>query len=629
LLLNLQFQIMFSTPEQSNAAATSLFNLDWEEEPESAPQETELAAPPIVTALQAEMGPRNEPLQKEHREKSNVKCLRQSGKQYVSPWSGKTVREKAVSFDRCNCRHGCNEKFSPETRVTMNKQYWSLGSWDAQSNFILSTVQCEEPKRCTIGNKSDSRIQNVRIYTLNGKRVCQKFYLRTLDINHMRVNYVLKKKAKFGMSSPDKRGGKPANKLDEEVYLQIETFLNKFPKYRSHYSSSQRFYFDSSLTVNKLHKIFCEQQKSKNLKIVSYSTFCREFKKYNIGIYIPKTDTCSRCDDTNMKLSTIQDPEERAEIEAAREAHHSRAELARETLRSTTAASKTDKSLLAFSYDLEQAQPIPYLSTNKAYYTRQLNLYNFGINVLGRDKAVICSWHEGEGKKGSFEVCSSLYEFLRAHDLQNVKKIHSFSDGCGGQNRNRNVINFMMWCCDVFGIEEWQHTYMESGHSFLPNDQNFGQIQKTKLRERNIYSFDEWMGVIAKSQIKNPFDVLKMGGKFLDLQQLTANCRFKPKSDDGEKFSFLDLKWICVRRGSEVLEYRYSNSAVESVKYMTIKRKQPFPNTLPINKRIILINGNKKKDLFSLFPYIPGCHLDFFRNLNFADDCNDEDHYID
>ena len=54
-------------------------------------------------------------------------------------------------------------------------------------------------------------------------------------------------------------------------------------------------------------------------------------------------------------------------------------------------------------------------------------------------------WTEGEGKKGSNEICSCMQNYFDSIDLQNFDNVKSFSNACGGQNRNRNIIEFFMY----------------------------------------------------------------------------------------------------------------------------------------------------------------------------------------
>ena len=100
--------------------------------------------------------------------------------------------------------------------------------------------------------------------------------------------------------------------------------------------------------------------------------------------------------------------------------------------------------MLRFSFDLEKTLPIPYINTSVAYYKRKLWLYNLGINTCHNNKAYMCVWDETNGKRGSNEVSSLILPFFKKIYFSRYEEIYSFSDCCGGQNCNKNIISFMM-----------------------------------------------------------------------------------------------------------------------------------------------------------------------------------------
>jgi len=314
---------------------------------------------------------------------------------------------------------------------------------------------------------------------------------------------------------------------------------------------------------------------------------------------------------------------EKTELEEKRAEHQKRADAARQLMRMRERETETDESLLGFTYDLQKTQPIPYLNTNRAYYSRQLSLFNLGIHRLNDKKAFMCVWHEAEGKRGSAEVASCIYEFLKINSMQNIRKIHSFSDSCGGQNRNRNIIAFKMWCCSHFNIDEWEHTYMESGHSFLPNDQNFGKIEQAKKRCREIFTMEDWIDVIGTAQRKNPFHVIPMREKFVNVNALTASRKFAIKNDDGNKFSFLNMKWFLVNKNSDIFHYKNSNCMTDAK--MSIKFVSTSSADLSLMNYDLCISEDKRRDLQSLMAYIPNYKHSFFENLKVENRTEEDD----
>jgi hypothetical protein len=60
-------------------------------------------------------------------------------------------------------------------------------------------------------------------------------------------------------------------------------------------------------------------------------------------------------------------------------------------------------------------------------------------------------------------------------------------------------------------IDIIEHKFPVSGHSFLPNDSDFGDIQKRLKYNKNVYTMEEYCSVIreCRSQ-KEPFEVSTM-----------------------------------------------------------------------------------------------------------------------
>ena len=324
------------------------------------------------------MGPATSPTPRKVRQQplpEARKEARQTGKSYVTR-KGKTIADKVFKMIPCNCKHQC-KSIPLEKRKNIFKKFWSSGSWQVRSNFILQTVQMSKPER-SIGPKS--RKQMSRIYSLDGQRVCKPVYLGTLAISHTRVNYCLNHKGKDGLCSPDKRGKKtPANKTSSSAGNHIMNFLDAYPKYVSHYNNSQKHYFSPNTSIKKLHSEYLSKFPAYP---VSFTIFQREFKKMNVNIYKPKTDTCQKCDYLQQNISKTEDIPTKDNLIKERDIHHAKAKRAREELKSATANESLN--VLAFTFDMQKIQPIPFIQTSTVYFKRQLSIYNLGINTQAR-----------------------------------------------------------------------------------------------------------------------------------------------------------------------------------------------------------------------------------------------------
>lgn len=63
-------------------------------------------------------------------------------------------------------------------------------------------------------------------------------------------------------------------------------------------------------------------------------------------------------------------------------------------------------------------------------------MYNFTIYESFRQNGYCYFWEEQHGKRGSNEIASNLYEYLRMVDqLESIKEIKFFCDNCTGQKK--------------------------------------------------------------------------------------------------------------------------------------------------------------------------------------------------
>lgn len=532
------------------------------------------------------------------------KTARNSGQGYFTS-KGKFNKEKEFTYQNCSCKNKC-KTVSSEKRQNIFDLYWGMQNWHAQSNFIAQTVTLTVPERSYVTN---SRKKHTRTYRIDGVKVCKSVYLNTLSISHRRVDFCLNNKSKQCMCTPDKRGRSTPNKTSEIKVVAVKAFLESVPKFRSHYSTSDRKYFPANLTRIKLFKSYATNMQPE--RKVSYPVFCKILREFNVGIYRPKTDTCQVCDALSIKLKCA-DAENKSRLEDEIIIHHNRASAARTDLQNATQDAKTNKNLLVFTFDMEKVQSLPAMNTSVVFYKRQLSVYNVGINRCHDNQAFMALWTEDEAKRGSQEVCSSILAFLKTQNVTN-QRVKSFSDSCGGQNRNKLVINFIQWACENLQISEWEHRYMETGHSYLPNDRDFGQIEKKK-KNQTIYSKEAWFDLVRNTQSKNPFQVIEMKEHFKNLKEQLNKRKFPVKDTDGNKFNFLTLRYFGVTRGSPVV--RFQSSADESgvIRRIILPLQNPLPSFDPCTEEI-LISKEKWNDLQSLLPYVPPVHHAYYKNL--------------
>lgn len=72
---------------------------------------------------------------------------------------------------------------------------------------------------------------------------------------------------------------------------------------------------------------------------------------------------------------------------------------------------KTD-TIEAISIDYQKNLPTPNITTNDAYYRRQLNFNTFNVHILSSGQSIFYTYDESVAKKGADDVCSMLHSFV-------------------------------------------------------------------------------------------------------------------------------------------------------------------------------------------------------------------------
>lgn len=81
----------------------------------------------------------------------------------------------------------------------------------------------------------------------------------------------------------------------------------------------------------------------------------------------------------------------------------------------------------------------------------------------------------------------------------NIKDLILWSDSCGGQNRNIKIVLLLK---TIFNNNSELDTitlkYLYPGHSFLPNDQNFSDIESALKYQQRFYTPQDYINVMEE-----------------------------------------------------------------------------------------------------------------------------------
>ena len=368
--------------------------------------------------------------------------------------------------------------------------------------------------------------------------------------------------------------------------------------------------------------------------------FCYSmYNMYGFVSYRPKSDTCKSCDTFKMKVDAEKDPEEVARLNARWELHKRKADRAYSQLKEDTALSQLDLDIDMITFDLQQSLPTPLLSTSVVFYKRQLWTYNLGIHCCSTGEGFMHVWDESIASRGSQEVGTCIVKHIK-EIASGATRLVLYSDACGGQNRNINIVALWLYitASKDFSYEVVDHKFMISGHSYLPNDRDFGSIESARRRTQHVFVPEDWRTLIRNARRKNAFSVREMKNEdFLAIGDFTKFIVNRKTNKDGEKVNWLKILWIRVEKSAPLsYKYRCSHNELEQWKIVNLK---PMHQGRPIDiGRASLqqlyhgprsINKKKLDDLIQMLDFIPPVYHGFYQKLNQSIADSDEDDDLD
>lgn len=550
---------------------------------------------------------------------------RLTGKAYTNR-SGKCIEEKRHHDAICGCALQCNNKISTAQRQNIFESFYSVPDQSKQNTFIRGCVQASTIKRRRpVNNTKDPRSVSFRYFLRCGKddiRVCKKYFRETLRVSDGRIHNVCTKDEVCAVL--DGRGHKiPANKIDTS---DVEKHIQSFPAYTSHYTRAHnpnRKYLDSDLTIKKMYSLYVSKCCDENNEPVKEKMYYHVFStKFNLHFKPPAKDTCQLCDDLQNRIMNAE-LEEKKKLEIEKELHLRKAQRARDSMKADQ--KHADEDTYVFTFDLQKALPFPKLSTSTAYYKRNLYVYNFGCHSFNHDKGFMYVWPETEGARGSQEVATCLKKHIISN-ARNHKHIITYSDSCTGQNRNIKTVVSMMKLvqsseikADVIDLK-----FLVPGHSYLPNDSDFGVIESKARKTQNIFSPDDWYDVIRQCKSKNPFVVVEMKHEdFLSTKTLEDSVTNRKKTVDGMAVNWLEMRWIRLER-HHPHKLQFKTTFSEEFPFLEIDLKKSVvgrPSVLanveqhPLYPTIRPVTKAKRADMMSLLKYIPPVNHDYYKKL--------------
>lgn len=110
--------------------------------------------------------------------------------------------------------------------------------------------------------------------------------------------------------------------------------------------------------------------------------------------------------------------------------------------------------------------------------------------------------------------------------FDSVKTVTVFVDNnCGGQNKS-SITTIIVNALHQVHLNKFlrvEFVFLVSGHSYMPRDWSFDVVEKAVRLYVNIYTYDDYVSIIEKSQENKPFCVNCMEhSDFYDLKKMLS-----------------------------------------------------------------------------------------------------------
>lgn len=532
----------------------------------------------------------------------------------------------------CDCPRKCTSLVSLELRKRLFNQFHSMGTFNGRCAHITGCVS--KP----ISSQANDRAPDRR-YSMFGFEVCRAAFLRTLQISESRVTTALEKQKKCDTYS-DGRGKTSGghNALPPSKRREVIEHIDSFPRYISHYTRNQTDakFLNSELNLSKMYELYklkFDQPASKSYyKKIFYNEFDLRFK-------VPKQDTCYKCDVYIIKMKTASGPE-LILLEKWHKEHLEQAESLRSQMNKDLKMAKSNPTIETLTTDQQKTQNCPKVPTGIAYYKRSLNLYNQGIHVGSTGQGRFNIWLEHEASKGTQEVGSCLKKFID-NIAYPVEELLLWSDSCGGQNRSIKLVLMMIYILQNHrSLETISLRYLLPGHSFLPNDSDFGDAERPMKKIECLYTDTDYTKAMKKCRTKNKFHVQRMHPEdFLSTKKLENAITNRKVDINKKKVSWLDTHEILLEK-SQPFIIKMRNKIDGDFQCVDIKKRGPLIDFKDIELENLWPNGRvlsteKINDLKQLLKLVPDKKKNFYSFLetvqtrDFMDDVDGYGEFVD
>lgn len=423
------------------------------------------------------------------------KTKKNSGLSYITR-NGIVVDKKALidKIEKC-CALQCFSKFSQQELQEVNKNYWSIGNFSSQRDFINSNVNSNTCKRTlTKGSKR----KFTYTYNLMEKKVCKTLFLNVLKIGRKTIQIVKDKERNNIDVGFDFRGRGQSTATSSESLDLVRLHINLFPVLESHHSG-KRSYLSADLNQSKMYDLYVEymEKNYSGREIVAASMYKKIFStEFNLSFHVK--DVCKCCD----KLKDSPDSNEQLEYKA----HIEREMLSRQEKNKDKVMAGINKTFKSITFDLQAVLYSPCSYISNLNYTRKFATYNLTFHDVDLKHGTCYIWNETHGNRGSDEIGTILLRHLKSLP-PSTTHVSFFTGSCSGQKRNKLIACMLKYAVSAIpNLETVDLKFLEAGHTNMEVDTMHTAIGNVK-KHVNIFSPLEYPNLIRDIKRQKPYNV--------------------------------------------------------------------------------------------------------------------------
>ena len=248
------------------------------------------------------------------------------------------------------------------------------------------------------------------------------------------------------------------------------------------------------------------------------------------------------------------------------------------------------------------------------FYLSPLTVLLFGVvNNATEDKKDRMNayiWREFEGDRGANNIASCLLMDLKRRGWMNgpnFSELTYIADNCGGQNKNKIVVRFLMWLVESKVFPRVRLFFLVKGHTKNAADRMFNLL-KNHYHKRDIFTYEQLYDTLNTNQY---VDVFKMRPCHFHDHRKWQDTIYK--TPEGGEFKRTHVFTICAANsGIPALRNRREFSSTTLLKQdnkeSTIRYNDLLPTTksrkaqrLNPEERVRKI-ANMERDLVELVP---------------------------